>query len=133
MEEVKTNRVVRIKGKELATLIRKDLKASFPGKKFSVTTERTSGAVTVRNAISCDTTIYEEDVREALHEYLAEWQRPNCGAEEMWNGNGGWEKVQYARIEEDGSITPYYYSSVHVSIYNNRQFEIDMLNAKVGY
>jgi len=128
MESVVTNQIKKISGKALSAEVRITLKATFPGKKFSVITDK-YGWVDV---LTRDENVYKEDVVEALNVYNAKWENPNIDAEEFWNGNGGWQKIEYARIEEDGSITPYYYDTVHIHVYNSRKDQIDMFEAKMG-
>ena len=60
-----------------------------------------------------------------LNEYIAEFKNPNADIDEVMNGNGGWQKIDYVRIEEDGSVTPFWYGHVTLSIYRSRYAEIE--------
>lgn len=122
MNEVQVHRPVRIHGTELAREVRATLKSAFPGVKFSVVTDKYAGGSTVR--VSTDNReIFEEDVEEALNVFNAKFRHENVSAEEMYNGNGGWNKVEYPLINEDGSITPYYYDDVRVCAMRVRWIE----------
>jgi len=127
MDEVKTNRVVRISNVELAREVRAVLKQKFPGVKFKV---HSSGYGPV-NVYEENHRVYEEDLREALEVFNAIYKDENASMEEIMNGDGGWRKVQYVRFEDDGSLTPYYYSNVYVTAMS-RQLEISIFEQMMG-
>jgi Large polyvalent protein associated domain 29 len=110
MNEVVTNRVIKISGKEMAAEVRAHLKTTFPGVKFGVRTLSFTGGSSIEVEQFTDA-IYRADVEEALTMFTAVYQEENVSDEEYFNGMNGWRKIQYVRVEADGSLTPYEYAS----------------------
>jgi hypothetical protein len=49
-----------------------------------------------------------------LWEFTADYRNPDASLDEVMNGNGGYSPMTFVRVEEDGSLTPYYYGHVNI-------------------
>jgi len=126
MEAVtKVNRAERIDVKDEAREIRETLKTAFPERKFSVRIHRYAGGANIEIApsdwdllsLAPGIDAWEADVdavTEALWAFVTLVRAEVVSDEERYNGNNGWNHLTFARVEEDGSITPTYYG---VSVY----------------
>ena len=126
-EVTKTNRAEAVDVKTEAQEIRAALKAAFPNRKFSVRVHNYAGGANIQITASEFDLLsiapklegWEADieaVQSALWQFVTQVRDEVVSDEARYNGDGGWKRLQFPRVEADGSITPYYYrASVYYS------------------